>query len=389
VRSGDEGAAGTSTTKVDASSGPPVTRVETETLTGADGRVWTRLVVPQEAAAPATAVSQDGLWILPLGDPPGSGRLQLLGSDGTLRSAPPLPGTPSQNTPGLAWLVGATSGTVGLLSGRDQASNLNLTGWLLDWDTGTWADIAPPRDGPSSCAPDQPDANPNWDGRVLRVLCSGSDSSRSPSLMVGFDLADRRWSVDELPPQLHIANGCRLNSWGASAETVAIPVTSVAGSSYLTDGQLELWIRRGASPWMQGPNVRLEGISVGRGGPNCVVAAGSAGDSVFVHVSTDGKLRRFNLAGQQVEVVEVPEPLAEGAGRLAPWRMIAWDDRLLVEDGFSLGILDPSGRIEPIPLSDIVGYQDVVQLVGIAGDRVWVALSDGSYLTTELSPPSS
>jgi hypothetical protein len=69
--------------------------------------------------------------------------------------------------------------------------------------------------------------------------------------------------------------------------------------------------------------------------------------------------------------------------------MIAWDDRLLVEDGFSLGILDPSGRIEPIPLSDIVGYQDVVQLVGIAGDRVWVALSDGSYLTTELSPPSS
>lgn len=135
---------------------------------------------------------------------------------------------------------------------------------------------------------------------------------------------------------------------------------------------------------MQGPPVAFDGVTSGRGGPNCEVAAGVAGSSVFVRISTDQVLRRFGLGGDQVEISDLSESFAKDSPRFASWRLLPWGDRLLVGDSLRFGVLDGSGQLRQIPLPDLVGGIGGMQLVGIADDQGWLMLADGSYLTAGL-----
>lgn len=361
-------------------SGISSTSVATESLTAADGRIWTRLHVPDEVTSSRAAVSAEGLWIL-VGEP-GTGRLTLFGRDATVRTAPPFPGGDAPYAPTIV----AADGKVAVLFGVTPDNEPTSRAWLFDVGTDRWSELPPPPGTRERhCSTDQP--GPSWDGRVARFLCATVNPAGGEVLpeILEFDLADQTWSTSQGPP-VSSGHGCRVTGFGARAATLVIPVTRVEPTSYsqTAGGRLELWIRRDRLPWVQGPPAGFEGVTIGRSGPNCAVAAGVAGSSVFVRISTDQLLRRFGLGGDQVEISDLSESFAKGAPRFAPWRMLPWGDQVLIDDGVHLGVLDSSGRIRQIPLPDLVGGIGGMQLVGIADDQGWLMLADGSYLTAGL-----
>lgn len=227
VASGGAGSSGSTSTSTTSAGSAPPRSVKSDSLTAADGRIWTRLHVPDEVTSSRAAVSAEGLWIL-VGEP-GTGRLTLFGRDATVRTAPPFPGGDAPYAPTIV----AADGKVAVLFGAAPDNEPTKRSWLFDAGTDRWSELPPPPGQHERyCSTGQPDSS--WDGRVARILCARAEPAGNGALseILEFDLADQKWSTSEGPPVTSI-HGCRMTGFGARSDALVIPVTRVEPTSYL------------------------------------------------------------------------------------------------------------------------------------------------------------